>query len=132
MAGAAVSMIRLRSMAFAPTGSREDSRLATFLDDVYEREVADRPIEQAQLGRKTDMYGEWDDFSDAHEQECVESTAHDLEKLDSSFSYDLLSDGHRLSYDVFKFNAELRLSNFQYRYHDYLLRFTDEGAYGPL
>ena len=41
----------------------EDERLSSFFEEVFEREVALSPIGEAQLGRKTDNYGKWDDFS---------------------------------------------------------------------
>ncbi len=97
-------------MAHPSTRKSENLRLDTFLDDVYEREVAESPIAQAQLGRRTDRYGEWDDFSDAFEEECIERTADDLGMLESGFTYDLLGENQQLSYNTFKFN--LRYSNF--------------------
>lgn len=114
-------MVRSFLMAKTPPDGGEDERLTSFLDDVFEREVDDSPLLQGQLGRRTGRYGEWDNFSDAHEQDIVNRVRRDLEHLESRFDYDRLSDDLRLSYDVFKFNAQQRLSNFQFRYHDYVV-----------
>ncbi len=101
-------------------GMSEDSRLSSFFEDVYERRVAESPMSQARLGRRTDAYGEWDDFSDAHSTEQNEATRGDLAHLRSEFDYDQLSDDAKLSYNVFVFDTERRLNNFKFRYHHYI------------
>ena len=68
------------STAVEPVAN-EDQRLNTFLDSVFEREVAQSPIRQAYLGRSTDQKGQWDDFSDAYADQKIEETKGDLEQL---------------------------------------------------
>ena len=82
--------------------------------------MAESPIFQAKLGSKTDSYGEWDDFSDAHSEQQNEQTKRDLARLRSDFDYDQLSADAKLSHDVFAFDAEQRLRNFEFRYHHYI------------
>ena len=57
---------------------QEDRRLAAFFDEVFERNVSQSPEFQAYLGRKTEDYGRWDDFSDEQAQRQNQQTAADL------------------------------------------------------
>ena len=97
----------------------EDDRLAAFFEEVFERRVAESPIFQSRLGR-TKSGGEWDDFSDAHSEKQNTQTKRDLAQLHSDFDYDRLSTTSKLSYDVFTFDAERSLRNFEFRYHHYV------------
>ena len=91
----------------AEVSENEEVRLNAFFDEVFEREVSQSPIQQAFLGRDSDQKGEWDDFSDAAVLEDLAETQVDLARLESEFTYDVLSDNGKLSYDLFKANLEL-------------------------
>ncbi len=68
--------------------AQEDERLAAFFDEIFERDVSQSPMFQAYLGRKTEDYGRWDDFSDEYAQRQNQQTAADLERLHTEFDYD--------------------------------------------
>ena len=44
---------------------QEDQRLAAFFEELFERDVSESPEFQARLGRKTEDYGQWNDYSEA-------------------------------------------------------------------
>ena len=49
-----------------------DQRLAAFFDEIFERDLSQNPELQAYLGRKTEDYGHWDDYSDEFSQTQAE------------------------------------------------------------
>ena len=67
---------------------QEDQRLAAFFEEIFERDVSQNPEFQAYLGRKTEDYGRWDDYSDEFAQVQNQQTAADLERLHAEFDYD--------------------------------------------
>ncbi len=106
----------------------EDERLEAFFDDVFEREVALSPIFEAQLGRKTDNYSQWDDASDAAAIAENERRAADLAQLDSEFDYTALSPASQVSYDIFVYDTEQSMRNFEFRNNQYVAHHTDSYA----
>ncbi len=101
--------------------AREDERLTAFFDEIFERDVKASPMFQAYLGRKTEDYGRWDDFSDEYTQFENQQTAADLERLHTEFDYDLLSESAKMSYRIFEYNQERDLRNFEWRVHNYAI-----------
>lgn len=97
----------------------EDERLAAFFEELFQRNLNESPTFQAQLGMKTDQYGEWDDFSDAEATRQHERTKNDLAHLRSEFDYDALSEQMQVSYRIFEFLQERSIRNFAYRFHGY-------------
>lgn len=97
----------------------EDERLAAFFDELFQRNLADSPIFQAQLGVKTERYGEWDDFSDAEAIRDHEETIADLERLRAEFDYDQLSEQSQVSYRIFEFLQERAIAGHEFRFHNY-------------
>ena len=108
----------------APTAESvtEDERLATFFDEIFERDVNASPMFQAYQGLKTEDYGRWDDFSDEYAQLENKQTAADLERLRSEFDYDQLSESAKMSYRIFEYNQERDLRNFEWRFHNYFCK----------
>lgn len=106
----------------------EDERLAAFFDEVFEREVALSPIFEAQLGRKTDNYGKWDDASDASAQAENDRRAADLARLGSEFDYTALSLDAQTSYDIFVYDTEQSMRNYEFRGNQYVAHHTDSYA----
>ncbi|MEM9618185.1 MAG: DUF885 domain-containing protein [Pseudomonadota bacterium] len=106
----------------------EDERLAAFFDEVFEREVALSPIFEAQLGRKTDNYGKWDDASDASAQAENDRRGADLARLGSEFDYTALSLDAQTSYDIFVYDTEQSMRNYQFRGNQYVAHHTDSYA----
>lgn len=97
----------------------EDERLTAFFDELFQRELAASPIFQAQLGMKTELYGEWDDFSDAKTIRDHEETVADLARLRAEFDYDQLSEQSQVSYRIFEFLQERGIAGHEFRFHGY-------------
>lgn len=97
----------------------EDERLAAFFEEIFQRNLTNSPIFQAQLGMKTERYGEWDDFSDAEAIRQHEETVEDLERLRTAFNYEALSEQSRVSYRIFEFLQERAIADHDYRFHGY-------------
>jgi uncharacterized protein (DUF885 family) len=105
--------------AAAETPQTEDEKLAAYFEELFQRNLSESPTFQAQLGMKTDQYGEWDDFSDAEAIRQHERTKDDLARLRSEFDYDALSEQMQVSYRIFEFLQERSTRNFPYRFHGY-------------
>ncbi len=97
----------------------EDARLASFLEDVFQRSVKDSPILQAYLGIKGPDYGKWNDFSDEEAQRQDRLKRQDLERLHSVFRYDELSEPMKISYRIFELQTRASIDNFPWRFHGY-------------
>lgn len=97
----------------------EDERLAAFFNDIFQRNLANSPTFQAQLGMKTDRYGEWDDFSDEEAIRQHEERVSDLARLRAEFDYNKLSEQSRVSYRIFEFLQERAIDGHQWRFHGY-------------
>lgn len=97
----------------------EDERLTAFFDELFQRELAASPIFQAQLGMKTELYGEWDDFSDAETIRDHEEAIADLARLRAEFDYDQLSEASQVSYRIFEFLQEREIAGHEFRFHGY-------------
>ena len=100
---------------------QEDQRLAVFFDEIFERDVSESPMFQAYLGRKTEDYGRWDDFSDADAQLENQQSEASLQRLRTEFNYDALGDAAKMSYRIFEYNRERDLRNFEWRFHNYAI-----------
>ncbi len=97
----------------------EDQRLAAFFEELFQRDLANSPLFQAQLGMKTERYGEWDDFSDAEAIRQFEETKDDLKRLREEFDYEALSEQSKISYRIFEFLQERAIRDHEYRFHGY-------------
>ena len=100
---------------------QDDQRLATFFEEIFERDVSQNPEFQAYLGRKTEDYGRWDDYSDEFAQVQNQQTATDLERLHAEFDYDALNESSKMSYRIFEYNQQRNLRNFEWRHHNYAI-----------
>jgi len=92
-----------------------------FLEEVFERELAESPVRQSSLGRKTDRLGEWDDFSDEALEQRVLRAGKDLQRLRAEYDYQTLNAVDKLSYDLFEFNAERLIANREFHRHAYVV-----------
>ena len=106
----------------------EDERLDAFFDEVFEREVALSPVFEAQLGRKTDNYSKWDDASDASAEAENGRRGADLARLESEFDYTALTFEAQTSYDIFVYDTEQSMRNFEFRGNQYVAHHTDSYA----
>lgn len=99
----------------------EDARLAAFFEEVFERQLAQSPQFQSELGIRGDDYGRLDDYTDAFAQLQYEERAEDLRRLREEFDFDALSESSKISYLVFEYSAEQDLANFPWRRHQFLI-----------
>ncbi len=97
----------------------EDQRLTAFFDELFQRDLANSPLFQSQLGMKGDRYGEWDDFSDTEVVRQHEQTVADLARLRSEFDHAALSEQSKVSYRIFEFLQERAINDHPYRFHGY-------------
>lgn len=97
----------------------EDQRLSAYFDELFQRNLANSPLFQSQIGMKGEHYGEWDDFSDAEVVRQHEETIGDLARLRAEFDYDGLSEQSQVSYRIFEFLQERSIADHQYRFHGY-------------
>ncbi len=97
----------------------EDQKLNAFFEEIFQRNIANSPIFQAQLGMKTGRYGEWDDFSDAEAIRQYEETKQDLARLRVDIDYEKLSEPSQVSYRIFEFLQERAIAGHPYRFHGY-------------
>lgn len=109
---------------------QEDQRLAVFFEEIFERDVSQSPEFQAYLGRKTEDYGRWDDYSDEYAQFQNQQTAADLQRLHEEFDYAALSEKSKISYRIFEYNQQRSLRNFVWRHHIYSVTQMDDISSG--
>ncbi len=105
--------------ASPPVADSEDQRLAAFFAEIFERNVSQSPQFQAQLGRKTEDYGQWDDASEAWAVAQNEQAREDLARLRAEFDPAALSETSKLSYRMFEYELERDLAAFPWRHHRY-------------
>ncbi len=105
---------------------QEDQRLAAFFEEIFERDVSQSPEFQAYLGRKTEDYGRWDDYSDEYARTINQQARADLEHLRGEFDYSALSETSKMSYRIFEYNQQRSLRNFKWRHHNYAVSQMDD------
>ena len=100
---------------------QEDQRLAAFFDELFERDLSNHPEFQAYMGRKTEDYGRWNDYSDAFAQIDNQQIEADLARLRTEFDYEALGGNAKISYRIFEYNQQRDLRNFEWRFHNYAI-----------
>ncbi len=110
----------------------EDQRLSAFFDAIFQRNLANSPLFQAQLGMKTERYGEWDDFSDAEVVRRYEEVKEDLKRLRATIDYDALSEQSQVSFRIFEFLQERTIADHDYRFHGYAFSTMSNPATFPV
>ena len=116
-----VSKSNTNHLSTAALGASNHVNIDDFFDEVFEREVSQSPEFQTRLGRRTNQLGQWDDYSDEFAAERIAQTKADLDRLQSDFKYDALTNEQMLSYDLFVLNSERDIENFAFRRHHYVV-----------
>ena len=96
----------------------ESSKANAFFEKSFNDGVERSPMSQGFLGIKTNN-DKWDDASDATNEEQLEITKSELKYLLDSINPDALDFQTRLSYQLFKENAENQIADFKWRHHNY-------------
>lgn len=98
----------------------ESAKANAFFETAFQENLAASPMQQTYLGIKTD-YDKWDDLSDAALARDLARTERQLATLTKTLDYDRLDEQTRVSYDLFKYNAEQDIAGYRFRYHNYLV-----------
>ena len=106
--------------ARATTAEIEENsaKLNAYFDAEFEKDVADSPMMQARLGRKTD-YGKWDDFSTMRYTKDLEKAKERLNYINNKVDAVALDEATRLSLRLYKQNLENEIADYDYRFYDY-------------
>jgi uncharacterized protein (DUF885 family) len=92
--------------------------LNTYFDIEFEKDLADSPMFQTQLGRKTD-YGKWDDFSTLKYTKDLEKAKERLKYLKENVEEEILDATSKLSYRLFKQEQENEIADYDFRFYNY-------------
>ncbi len=98
--------------------SEASAALNNYFEVEFEKDVAESPMMQTQLGRKTD-YGKWDDFSNKKLVQDLEQAKERQKYLKDNVEEIVLNDETRLSYRLFKQEVENEIADFEFRFHNY-------------
>jgi len=93
-------------------------KLNNYFDAEFEKDVAESPMFQTQLGRKTD-YGKWDDFSTLKYTNDLEKAKDRLKYLKENVEEEMLDKSTSLSYKLFKQDQENEIADYDFRFYDY-------------
>ena len=104
--------------SYDPLTAEESERANAFFDRVFNEALDRNPVFQTQLGIKKD-YGKWDDPTDEFAQMELNITKENLQWLKDSIDYEALNPATQLSYDLFVQEANDRIADFKFRYHEY-------------
>ena len=97
----------------------ETQRLNRWLDETYEQQLQNSPIMLAYLGRK-DLYDQYDDMSEAGEDQQLAWYKTKLEEMKAQFDYNKLDLEAKTSWDYFDYLYQQRLGAAKYRRNHYV------------
>lgn len=96
----------------------ESEKANDFFETTFNEQVDRSPIYQSYLGIKKD-YDKWDDLSAEAEAKELEITKEKLQYLLDSIDYEALDRQTKISYDLFKLDAENEIAEYKYRLYNY-------------
>ncbi|MCF4101317.1 DUF885 domain-containing protein [Gillisia sp. M10.2A] len=94
------------------------AELNNYFDAEFEKDVAESPMMQTRLGRKTD-YGKWDDFSNLKYSKDLEKAKERLDYLDKNVDELLLNKETELSYKLYRQVLKNEIADYKYRFYNY-------------
>ncbi|HSM63056.1 MAG TPA: DUF885 domain-containing protein, partial [Gillisia sp.] len=98
--------------------SKNSAALNAYFEAEFEKDVADSPMMQTRLGRKTD-YGKWDDFSTQKYTEDLEKAKQRLDYLKNNVEEVTLDKSTQLSYRLAKQSLKDEIKDYDYRFYNY-------------
>ena len=101
-----------------------------FFDAAFDELTNRHPMQLAYLGIKKD-FGKWDDISDSFSMADLEITKRQLADMEKNIVKDSLDAQGKLSYALFKFNAERTIKGAKYLYHNYPVN-QEDGLYAEV
>lgn len=102
----------------AEAAGDDSARANAFFDEAFHEIMMRSPMFQSRLGIKKD-YDKWDDLSEAHAEETLAIVKRQLATLRKIVNYDSLDAQTKVSYELFFDEAERRMANHRFRYHNY-------------
>ncbi len=96
----------------------ESEKANAFFETSFNESLDRSPMFQSYLGIKKD-YDKWSDLSEENNARELEITKQLLQTLLDSINPDALDFQTRISYQLFKENAENQISDYKYRHHNY-------------
>jgi uncharacterized protein (DUF885 family) len=96
----------------------ESQKANAFFEESFSGSLDRSPMFQSYLGIKKD-YGKWNDLSEENGENELEITKNELQMLLDSINPEALDFQTRLSYQLFKENAENTIADYNYRHHNY-------------
>ncbi|NOT41070.1 MAG: DUF885 domain-containing protein [Alphaproteobacteria bacterium] len=102
----------------AAAATTEDAKLLAFFSKSFTRELEESPEFMTSLGMKK-RYGEWSDYSDEFAVYQNKNTTADLAFMKNDIDRAALSPAMRVSYDIFLFRNEQRVTSHPFRFHNY-------------
>ncbi len=96
----------------------ETEKANAFFEASFQKALDRSPMFQSYLGIKKD-YDKWEDLSEEKGAEDLEITKQDLQVLLDSINPDALDAQGRISYQLFKENAENDIADYKWRHHNY-------------
>ena len=97
---------------------KSSAELNAYFDAEFEKDVADSPMMQTMLGRKTD-YGKWDDFSTQKYTDDLEKAKKRLDYLEKNVDQISLDKSTQLSYRLAKQGLKEEIVDYDYRFYSY-------------
>lgn len=97
----------------------ETERMNSFFDELFEQQLDFSPQFKTRLGDKTD-YGRLDDYSEAGMDKILEFRRESVARLQADFSYELLSEDGKLSYDMWIYSLQRAEQAVPFRKHQYI------------
>jgi uncharacterized protein (DUF885 family) len=94
------------------------SRANKFFDKAFNDMAARHPMQLSYLGIKRN-YDKWDNISDSFKEADLALIKSQLNEMTSTFKKDSLDEQGKLSYGLFKYNAEQSIALFKYRLNNY-------------
>lgn len=96
----------------------ESERLVAWLDERYEEQLQNSPAMLTMLGRK-EKYAEFDDVSEAAEQQQLDQYGQAVADMEQQFDYDKLDAEGKLAYDLWKYDYQASAGKAPYRAYEY-------------
>lgn len=98
--------------------AKNSKELNDYFEAAFEEDLAESPMMQTRLGRKT-AYGQWDDFSSQKYTEDLEKARKRLDFMKNKVDEFALDNSTRLSYRLFKQRLKDEITDYDYRFYDY-------------
>ena len=116
-------MLKATTLLLAATfpvafGGDEDDRINAFFEEMFQEELAAKPMDQTELGLR-ENYDKWNDFSEAGRKADLLRDKRALGRLWTEFDYDALGRQAKVSYRLFEKRCQDAIEEHEWYYYDY-------------